>query len=61
MVASQQNVFLENSVLNLIVLDENIFPNDLDGEQSLLQFCKVHFAKRTFPNQHLKLEVFILD
>ena len=62
-VALEHDVLLEESALDLVHLNQHIFPDRLDGVQLLVdgQFCQEHLAKRASSQHHQQVEVLELD
>lgn len=63
MVALKHDVFLEQSVVNLIILDKNILSDALTGVQSLgfFVFYEEDLSKSATTNNHQEIEVFKTD
>ena len=59
MLALEHDVLLELCVLDLIVLNQNIFPNDFDGVQFLVfcVLCQKHLAEGTFAQHYYDFEI----
>ena len=59
MVALKHDIFLENGVINLIVLYQNVFPDTLASIQhlGLLVLTQEHFSESTTTNHHQEVEV----
>jgi hypothetical protein len=62
-IATEQNIFLELSIIDLVILEENIFSDRLYGIKLLilLQFSKVDFAECASAEYDNEFEVFKLD
>jgi len=58
-VSSEENIFLQESTLYLIMFNEHILPNGLDSVELLIhvQLCKVHSAESASANLLLDIEV----
>ena len=63
MVALEHDVFLQNRVVDLLVLNQNVFPNRFDGIKLLvfLQLCKEDFTECAPANYHQKVEIIESD
>jgi hypothetical protein len=62
MLAAEQNVFLQLRVLHLVVLNQHVFPDRLDGVLLLVKLAlrKENFAKRASAQKRNQLEVLVL-
>jgi len=63
MVCSEENVFLKQGALDLIVLNEDIFPDSFDSVKLLVQikFCQVHPSEGSSADLLLNIEVMERD
>lgn len=63
MVCSEENVFLKQGALDLIVLNEDIFPDSFDSVKLLvkIKFCQVHASEGSSADLLLNIEVMERD
>lgn len=59
MLTFEHDIFLQFSVLDLVVFDQDIFSNNFDGIQLLImfKFCKENLAERSFTKDDDHFEV----
>ena len=63
MIALKHDIFFQKSVLNLVMLDQDIFSNTLDGIDFSVDpvFCEENFTKGSSADNHHEIKIFEAD